>query len=218
MELGPMSAAEKRASVIMAVTIALWATDWLHHIDPTAVSVLAVLLLVLPYTGVTSWKDLSRRLDWTTILLFGAGISMASMFTRSGAATWVAKVVFVQSGIGSLSVTALAFSVFVIMFFVRFCFTSITSCLTAVTPAIIGFLVTLNSPLIPVTGIVLGASLVAQCTAIIPVTSAPAMIAYGEGGFTTRDMMKLGIPLVFVMYALILVAMFAYWPLLGVWH
>jgi di/tricarboxylate transporter len=142
---------------------------------------------------------------------------MADMFTRTGGAAWLSKVAFVDSGMGSLSVTMLAIMVFVIVFFVRFCFTSITSCLTAITPAIIGFLIALDNPAIPIVGIVLGVALIAQCLAIIPVTSAPAMIAYGAGGFTTRDMIKLGLPLAAVMYALIVVCMFTYWPLVGLW-
>ena len=216
-ELGPMSPAEKRAAVIMALTIGLWATDSFHHIEPAAISVLAVLLLILPYAGVTTWNELYKRMDWTSILLFAAGISMAEMFTKTGGATWLAKVTFVESGIGGLSVTLMALVIFVAMFFVRFCFTSITSCLAAVTPAIIGFLVTLGNPALPITGIVLGVSLVAQCLAIIPVTSAPAMIAYGAQGFTTRDMIRLGLPLTGVMYVLILVCMLVYWPLIGLW-
>jgi anion transporter len=176
-ELGPITSAEKRASIVMALTILLWATDKLHHIDASAISVLCVLLLVLPSLGVITCNELYKRVDWNSILLFGAGISMAEMFTKTGGAAWLSKVVFVDSGMGALSVTMLAIMIFIVVFFVRFCFTSITSCLTAITPAIIGFLLALKNPSIPVVGIVLGVALIAQCQAIIPVTSAPAMIA-----------------------------------------
>lgn len=216
-ELGPITAAEKKASVIMTLTILFWATDKLHHIDASAISVLCVLLLVMPGLGVITCNDLYKRVDWNSILLFGAGISMAEVFTKTGAAAWLSKVAFVDSGMGTLSVSMLAIAIFVIVFFVRFCFTSITSCLTAITPAIISFLVALHNPAVPIVGIVLGVALIAQCLAIIPVTSAPAMIAYGARGFTTRDMIRLGIPLAVVMYALILVWMYAYWPLVGLW-
>ena len=216
-ELGPMSIEEKRASAIMVLTILLWATDKFHHIEASAISVLCVLLLVLPNLGVTTCNELYKRIDWNSILLFGAGISMAEVFTKTGGSAWLAQVAFVDSGMGRLSVTMLAISVFVIVFFVRFCFTSITSCLTAITPAIIGFLVALNNPGIPIVGIVLGVALIAQCLAIIPVTSAPAMIAYGAGGFSTRDMIRLGLPLSLIMYVLIFLFMFTYWPLVGLW-
>ncbi len=217
-ELGPMSNNEKRVSAIMVLTIILWSTDKLHHIEPGAISVLSVLLMLFPYIGVTTWQELYKKVDWTSILLFGAGISMASVFVKTGGAKWVGQVLFTESGVGSFSITALSITIFILMFFIRFCFTSITSCLTAITPAIIAFLIGLNHPNMPITGIVLGASVVAQCTAILPVTSAPAMIAYGAGGFTTRDMAKLGVPLAVVMYILLLLFMFTYWPLIGMWH
>lgn len=117
-----------------------------------------------PKLGVTTCNELHKRIDWLSILLFGAGISMAEMFTKTGGAAWLAKVTFAESGMGRLSVTMLAISVFVIVVFVRFCFTSITSCLTTITPAIIGFLVALNNPDIPIVGIVLGVTLIAQCS------------------------------------------------------
>jgi sodium-dependent dicarboxylate transporter 2/3/5 len=216
-ELGPMSATEKRASFIMMLTILLWATDKIHHVEASAISVLCVLLLVMPGAGIITCNDLYKRIDWNSVLLFGAGISMAEMLTKTGGAAWLSKVAFVESGMGRLSVTALAIMIFVVVFFVRFCFTSITSCLTAITPAIIGFLVSLHDPDLPIVGIVLGVALIAQCLSIIPVTSAPAMIAYGAGGFTTRDMMRLGLPLAAIMYGLIVLFMFTYWPLVGLW-
>ena len=217
-DLGQMTVSEKRVSVIMVITILLWATDKFHHIEASAISVFSVLMMVLPNIGVTNCKELFKRVDWTTIVLFGAGISMAEMFTRTGGARWLGNMIFVDSGAGALSAVWLALFIFLMMFLVRFCFTSITSCLTAITPAILGFLVVLNNPAVPITGIVMGAALVAQCTAVIPVTSAPAMIAYGAGGFTTRDMVKLGLPMAVLMYALIVLFMFTYWPMIGLWH
>lgn len=217
-ELGPMSANEKRISIIMAVTILLWSTDKLHHIEASAISIFSVLLMVLPYIGVCNWKDLSKTVDWNTILLFGAGISMAEMFTKTGGAKWLAKVLFIDSGVGNLPITWLAISIFLLMFIIRFCFTSITSCLAAIVPAILGFLVELHNPSLPITGIIMGVLIVAQSTAILPVTSAPAMIAYGTGGFTTKDMVRLGLPLAVVMYVLIVLFMFTYWPMIGLFH
>jgi anion transporter len=217
-DLGPMSAREKKVSIIMTLTILLWATDRVHHIEASAISVLSVLMLILPYIGVSTWNELYKKVDWTSILLFGAGISMAEIFTKTGADKWLSKAIFVDSGVGKLPVTWLALAIFALVFLVRFGFTSITSCLTAITPAILGFLAVLNNASIPITGIVMGVCLVAQCTAVLPVTSTPAMIAYGAGGFTAKDMIRLSIPLTVIMFGLILLFMFTYWPMIGLWH
>jgi hypothetical protein len=55
--------------------------------------------------------------------------------------------------------------------------------------------VSLHNPDLPIVGIVLGVALIAQCLSIISVMSAPAMIAYGAGGFTARDLLRLGLRL-----------------------
>jgi di/tricarboxylate transporter len=44
------------------------------------------------------------------------------------------------------------------------------------------------------------------------------MIAYGAGGFTAKDMIKLSIPLTVLMFGLIVLFMFTYWPMIGLWH
>lgn len=213
--LGPMTKSEKKISIIMIVTILLWCTDKFHHIDSSTISIFSVLLMVSPYIGVCNWKSLSKKVDWNTILLFGAGISMATLFTKTGGAKWVAQVLFIDTGVGKLPVIWMAISLFLLMFIIRFCFTSITSCIAAITPAIIGFLVELNDPNIPVTGIIMGVLVVAQSTAILPVTSAPAMIAYGTGGFKTKDMIQLGVPLAVIMYVLLFICMLTYWKFIG---
>ncbi len=43
------------------------------------------------------------------------------------------------------------------------------------------------------------------------------MIAYGAGEGTTKDMIRVGLPLAVIMYGLIVVCMFTYWPLVGLW-
>lgn len=214
-DLGPMSKAEKRVTIIMIITILLWCTDKLHHIDSSTVAIFSVLMMILPCVGICNWKELSKKVDWNTILLFGAGISMASMFTKTGGAKWLAQVLFIDSGIGNLPYLWIGISVALIMFIIRFCFTSITSCIAAITPAIIGFLVEMQIPSATVIGIIMGVLVVAQSTSILPVTSAPAMIAYGTGGFKTKDMVRIGVPLAVVMYVLLFACMVSYWTILG---
>jgi solute carrier family 13 (sodium-dependent dicarboxylate transporter), member 2/3/5 len=43
------------------------------------------------------------------------------------------------------------------------------------------------------------------------------LVAYGAGGFTTRDVMRFGLPFAAMMYALIVLLMFTYWPIVGLW-
>jgi anion transporter len=216
-DLGAVSPREKRVGAIMALTILLWITDRIHGIDATSISVLAVLAMVCPYVGVATWNELSKKVDWTSILLFGAGLSMATLVANTGAAAWLAKVTLVQFGVGKLPVLFMALVIFLFVFIFRFGFASTTSCYTTVIPAVLGFFDALQNPGIPVTGIVLAVVLLGGATNILPVNSAPGMIAYSTKAFETKDMVKIGVPVTIAVLVFIMVFMFTYWPLVGLW-
>ena len=70
-DLGPVSLAEKKISVIFLITIALWSTENLHHIDSNSVALFSVTTMLMPFIGVTSWKKIASKVEWGAILLFG---------------------------------------------------------------------------------------------------------------------------------------------------
>lgn len=214
-KLGPMSPAEKKVSVIMALTILMWATDKIHHIDANTVSVMSVFVMLFPYLGVATWKQLYNKVDWTAILMFGAGISLGTVMMKTGAAKWLAEVSLVAAGVGDMPFMLMAFSTFVVCFGIRLAFTSITSCITAIVPAVLGFLLALNDPTIPMVGILLGVSIMAHDVFLTPVNSANTMIAYGTDTFKTGDMLRIGIPLTIAVFLLLIPWVVIYWPLVG---
>ncbi|MHC1759447.1 MAG: DASS family sodium-coupled anion symporter [Negativicutes bacterium] len=216
-ELGPMSKMEKRISIILALTILMWATDKFHGIDSNTIAILSVLFMVCPYIGVATWQELYKRVDWTTILLFAAGISMGNALLRTGAAAWLSKVSLVALGIGTLPVNMLAYVLLALCFVIRFGFTSGTSFVTAMMPAVLGFLVSLNNPGISIIGLVLMVNIVSQNHFIIPVNSANGTIAYGTGAFTAHDMAKIGIPFTIGMFVLLVPFIWFIWPVMGMW-
>jgi sodium-dependent dicarboxylate transporter 2/3/5 len=216
-DLGPISSREKKIIIIMALTILLWGTDKIHGIDAASVSVLTVLAMICPYIGVSTWNELSKKVDWTSILLFGAGLSMATLVTNTGAASWLAKMTLVQFGVGTLPVPLMSLIIFLFVFIFRFGFASITSCFTTIIPAILGFLTALQNPSIPITGVVLAVVLLGGATNILPVNSSSGIVAYSTGAFETKDMVKIGIPVTIAVFVLIMVFMFTYWPLVGLW-
>lgn len=216
-ELGPMSKMEKRISVILALTILMWATDSFHGIDSNTVAILSVFFMICPYIGVATWQELYKKVDWTTILLFAAGISMGNALLKTGAAAWLSKVSLVALGIGTLPLNIMAYVLLALCFVIRFGFTSGTSFVTAMMPALLGFLVSLNNPGLSFAGLVLMVNIVTQNHFIIPVNSANGTIAYGTGTFTAQDMAKIGIPFTIGMFILLLPFIWFIWPMMGMW-
>ncbi len=214
-DLGPMSATEKRVAFIMVCTILLWATDKFHGIDPTVVSIMSVFVMVCPYIGVTTLKPLFQKVDWTAILMFGAGISLGVVLMRTGAVQWLAKVSLVAAGVDKLPLIPMAYVIFVLSFTIRLAFTSITSCITALAPALLGFLVGMKDPSVPIIGIIMGMCVMAHDIFLTPVNSANTMIAYGTDAFKPKDMFRIGLPLTIMIFILMLPLMMFYWPLVG---
>ncbi|MEA3230480.1 MAG: SLC13 family permease, partial [Thermodesulfobacteriota bacterium] len=98
-ELGPWSAMEKKALVIIALSFLLWLTKGLHGIDYSVTGMMGVAGLVLG--GVLKWDDIHENLEWgTALFIFGGGISLGLAMGYSGAANYFAYIFFplVQGG------------------------------------------------------------------------------------------------------------------------
>lgn len=86
-EMGPVTKAEKRAGIILALTLLLWMTESLHGINSALVAVGA--LCVYHLTSVIDTKTFRTEVSWEDIILNGGIISMANMFTDVGIADWL---------------------------------------------------------------------------------------------------------------------------------
>ena len=118
--LGPMSRDEKIALGVGIALLAGFITQPLHHVDPGWVAALAVG--VLSAARVVTVSTL-RAVNWNFALLFGALISLATVFSHTGLDHWVAdNVAGIMGDLSSSRVTfvvALALFCFAVSFIVR---------------------------------------------------------------------------------------------------
>lgn len=78
-ELGPTTGKEKRLIGISLLLLLFWSTGGkLHSIDTTSVTLAGLAIMLLPGIGVMSWKEVEKRVQWGTLLMFGIGISLGS--------------------------------------------------------------------------------------------------------------------------------------------
>lgn len=76
-ELGPTTGKEKRLIGISLLLLLFWSTGGkLHSIDTTSVTLAGLAIMLLPGIGVMSWKEVEKRVQWGTLLMFGIGISL----------------------------------------------------------------------------------------------------------------------------------------------
>jgi len=214
-DLGPMSDKEKRISVIFAITILLWMTESFHKIDANTTAILSVLMMMWPGIGIGDWKTLAGKVDWGTILLFGAGISLGEMLLKTGAALWLAKSALGGLGLGSMPVAMMMMVISIALVAIRFAFASITSATAALVPTVIGFLLSLNNPSLPMWGMTFISTLCVYIAFILPVNSPQAMIAYATNTFEVKDMVKIGIPTTIAAILLLVLFTYTYWHWMG---
>jgi len=81
--LPPMTAAEWRLGVILAVALVLWCTDRLHGISPAWVGMMAGIACLLPGVGVVG-PEVIRKINTASLLYIAAIIGVGTLVSVSG--------------------------------------------------------------------------------------------------------------------------------------
>ncbi len=214
--IGPTSGKELKLLIIMLITILLWATGKiLHPLTPSTVAILAVIAIFFPGLNVATWKQLESKVNWGTLMLFGAAISLGIWLLKSGAAAWVAKNTIISLGVGQwpfllmIGAGGLFFAIFALAFSAR------SAAVAALVPTAIGFAQGLSIPGLNVWGLSLVLYYSIQFSVILPVNTPMSMVAYSTNTFSSDEMMKVGIPLVLIAVLLLVVFSATYWHWLG---
>lgn len=82
----PLSAAERRVALVLAVLAALWLSGPLHGIDATVVAIAGALLVTAPGTGAVRFGDGLRSVQWPLLLFLAVTLVLGEALISSGAA------------------------------------------------------------------------------------------------------------------------------------
>ena len=202
------STAERRVLVIFSITALLWMTrkgpwggwsEWLSlpYANDAMVAFLAVIaLFVVPSGEQDSNGDPERLLDWHSaeripwgmLLLFGAGITIATGFINSGLSASIGE------SLEQLSTLPLILMIATICLAVTF-LTEVTSNMATTT---------LLMPILAAAAIGAGtdpalfmipAAMSASCAFMLPVATPPNVITFATGRFSIQTMVREGIVL-----------------------
>ncbi len=168
--------------VITLGTIGLWMTQSIHHIHPTVVVFLAVTLLTL--TGVLNAASL-KSVPWDVLILMAGGLALGKGISVSGLAGFFSTMIP-----GDLSITTLGL-VFAIIAVIASNFMSNTAAANAIIPLVFSAVAVSDSMLV-----VIPATLVCSCAALLPVSTPPNAICYATGVLKNSDFFKIGMVLI----------------------
>ncbi len=200
--VGRWETAEKRVVIVFAITALFWITrrqpfgGWsdlfgLEQTNDAMVALIAVVVMFLVPNGkggkLLDWET-AAQIPWGMLILFGAGISIASAFQSSGLSETIGAAL---SGIAALHV-------FFIMLIICFSVTFLTETTsnTATTTLLMPILAAgaIGAGLDPKLAMI-PAALSASCAFMLPVATAPNVIVFSTGRFTIETMAREGFAL-----------------------
>lgn len=205
-KLGNMQRGEKAVLAIFSVTAFCWIfRPWLADLtglplDDTIIAMAAaLLLLVLPLdsknTRILTWDE-TRKLPWGILMLFGGGLSLAALITKSGLAAFIADQVIL---LGDVPFWVMILVVTAVIVFL----TEVTS--NTATAA--GFLPLLAPVALAMSGtpltLVIPAAIAASCAFMMPVATPPNAIVFSSGQLKIADMVKAGFALNIISVAVV---------------
>ena len=203
-KLGPWTGPQIMTGIIFLGAALAWVIIPLlvgkeSNYDDAIVGIAAGLLLfTIPAdakTGVRllDWKT-ANEMPWDVLLLFGGGLSLSSMFNKSGLSLWIGEM---AKGLGGLPTILLIVSVALLVLFLTE-ITSNTATAATFLPIMggvaVGIGLTENGD-INVLLLTIPVALAATCAFMLPVATPPNAIAYVSGYVKIGDMIKGGIGL-----------------------
>ena len=214
-DMGPMTGAEKRLTTIAVALLLFWATEGLlHPISSATITIVAVGIMLTPRIGVMDWKYAQEHINWGTLVVFAAGISLGKFLLDTGAASWLSESTFGAIGLASMPILAAIALVSLFNILIHLGFASATSLASALIPVFIALAATLDAPNGGI-GFVIIQQFVICFGFLLPVSAPQNMLAYGTGAFTSKQFLRTGIPLTVVGYLLILIFSATYWSWIG---
>lgn len=216
-KLGKMTITEKKALLIFAVTLALWAMDSLQvklfgvQLSLVMVAVLSAALFFLPYIGILQWKE--AKISWN-LLIFACGAYAGGVaLDETGLAAWGLNIIFKKMGVENMSFTALFAVLMFIASFSHFLFTSKTVRTIILIPTIIGIA---NATGYNPVALALPAAFCIADTITLPPHSKVNLIYYGTGYFTVLEQMLYGILVLLAKWAIMIIASFTWFKIIGI--
>lgn len=205
-QLGGMQRGEKAVLAIFSLTVFFWIFNsyivkltGLPLNDTIIAMAAALLLLVLPLdrknTRILTWEE-THKLPWGILMLFGGGLSLAALITKSGLASFIADQVIL---LGDVPFWVMILVVTAVIVFL----TEVTS--NTATAA--GFLPLLAPIALAMSGtpltLVIPAAIAASCAFMMPVATPPNAIVFSSGQLKIADMAKAGFALNIISVAIV---------------
>jgi len=193
--------------IMMLLILILTTIGWVKYgvsVGLAGIGLIAVIVLFV--FGILKVEDLTRRIDWAVILMYGGAISVGLALQKTGAITWI-----ISQGSSILSYPMIAVMLLFLIAVVLTEFVSHSTVVAALLPVAIGISGTVGfSPKIMAIGVALASGM----AFILPYGSPGNLIAYSSGAVKLKNLALPGFIMICVSVFALFLAVKYYWPFL----
>jgi len=206
----PMSTAEKRLAVLLALAVALWVSDSWHGISPAWIGLGTGLICLLPGIGVVSFRAFETEVDHTAAFYVAGIISLGAVVAHGGLGDWLGGYLLEGAGLApgqglanlyTLSATATLLG------------------LATTLPGIPAVMTPLAGLLSDATGFSREAVVMSQVigfsTVLLPYQAPPLVVAIRLGGVRSADIARCTLAIALYTFVLLLPLTYVWWQAIG---
>jgi solute carrier family 13 (sodium-dependent dicarboxylate transporter), member 2/3/5 len=209
--MGPLTPRERNAALLILAAIALWLTDFIHHISPAVIGIGVGLFAMLPRVEIIEPEEM-RRLNYMPVFFVAAAVSMGTvMEATKGIEVLTQQVLaWMQPLLGNIVVTTTV--MYWTAFLYHFLLASEISMLGTSIPLVME--VAKNGGFNPLQlGLIwtfaAGGKLFAYQSGVL-------IVGYSYGYFDARDLLRMGAWLTVIEFVILVLLVPFWWPLIGI--
>lgn len=211
-KMGPLSAAEKKALLYFGLTVALWATDFLHHFNASMIGFVAAFVAMAPGIGVLDWRDFQEKMPWDLFVYFGGALTLADALNSSKAVDWLMQRLLTHLHLASLGFVGAVVLTMGFAIFAHVIFSTSTATAAVLMPVVVSFARTQGWD---ITSFALPMAFLMPYALFFPFNTMPNIIIYGAGHYTVAEQAKTAFPIGLMAWAVFIVAALTWWRWLG---
>jgi anion transporter len=206
----PMSGEERRLTVILISALALWTTDFIHHVHPGWIGLAAGVLVLLPRVGAMPMTAFAQNVSFGPFFYIAAVLGVGGLTSEAGVSAMLGEaaqsVLQLKSGQDALNFGILALL-------------STFAGVLVTNPAQPALMAPLAGHFAEVAGWPLKAALMTAAvgftTLILPYQVPPVMVGVQVAGISVRSVLRLSVPLMLVSFIILLPLDYAWWRVIG---
>jgi anion transporter len=210
--LGPLTGTDIRAVVIFLAILALWATDRVHGVSPTAVAFIGAIVALLPRVGIVEWNEVD--IPWHLMLFSAGAYALGAGFDATDLPSIAVNAFFDRLGIGTHTPFWVLYLLLTgVMLFSALLFESKTMRAMIFVPIAIGVAGRFHYP---VTSLALPVAFMIEHVYVLPFNSKPAALLYETDRYTFSDAFRYGLTMMVISWLVIILAGESWFRLLGI--